>query len=134
MHIRVVRQSDAEAITDIYRPAVTDTVISFEYEPPDPAEISQRIESVTARTPWLVCEGRGTVLGYAYATRYRERPGLWHDTGWFERGLAPHTIAPAPPKALFRIYRYRYTASSARGGRKLFQGTSFTMMSAPQRS
>ena len=31
--------------------------------------------AVLARTPWLVAEADGTVLGYAYATNHRERAG-----------------------------------------------------------
>jgi len=70
--IRLATLSDASRIAAIYRPAVTDSVISFEAEPPDEAAMGERIRSTLAILPWLVCEA-GTLRGYAYASRYRER-------------------------------------------------------------
>jgi phosphinothricin acetyltransferase len=35
--------------------------------------MAQRIASVLERTPWLVWEENGAVLGYAYASRHRDR-------------------------------------------------------------
>src|SRR5690606_36941096 len=61
-------------IAAIYRPAVTDSTISFELEPPDDAEMARRIAHVQQRTPWLVLERSAVVLGYAYASTHRERP------------------------------------------------------------
>ncbi len=57
----------------IYAPYVRDTAISFESEPPDAAAMAARIAATTALHPWLVAEADGTVLGYCYATRHRER-------------------------------------------------------------
>lgn len=64
---------DAAACAAIYAPFVTDSVISFENEPPGEAEMSARIEALGGRYPWLVAESRGRVLGYAYASPHRER-------------------------------------------------------------
>jgi phosphinothricin acetyltransferase len=72
--IRLSDARDAPALAAIYRPAVTDSVISFELEPPDGDEMARRIERVSTRTPWLVCEVEDEVLGYAYAGVHRERP------------------------------------------------------------
>jgi phosphinothricin acetyltransferase len=72
--IRLADTRDAPAVAAIYRPAVTDSVISFELEPPDGDEMARRIERVSTRTPWLVCEVAGEVVGYAYAGPHRERP------------------------------------------------------------
>ncbi|AHG89175.1 phosphinothricin N-acetyltransferase [Gemmatirosa kalamazoonensis] len=71
--IRLAVQSDAAQIAAIYRPAVTDSSISFEVEPPDGAEMARRIARTLARTPWLVCERGGAIAGYAYASAHRER-------------------------------------------------------------
>jgi phosphinothricin acetyltransferase len=71
--IRLATSSDAAPITAIYAPAVTDRATSFELEPPDATEMARRIEKTLARTPWLVCEHDGVVLGYAYAGPHRER-------------------------------------------------------------
>jgi phosphinothricin acetyltransferase len=75
MHsIRMARGADAGQVAAIYRPYVTDTAISFETEPPDQEEMAGRIASVLRVAPWLVCAGAGDeVLGYAYASRHRER-------------------------------------------------------------
>ena len=71
--IRLAEPGDGEALSDIYRPAVTDCATSFEVVPPDGAEMAQRVSRVLERTPWLVWERDGRVLGYAYASSHRER-------------------------------------------------------------
>jgi len=76
--IRLALPTDSGAIADIYAPAITDNATSFEATPPDAAEMARRIESLRAAYPWLVCEEDGELLGYAYASRHRERAGyLW---------------------------------------------------------
>jgi phosphinothricin acetyltransferase len=71
--IRPVALADAAAIAAIYHPYVTDTVITFELDPPDAAEMRRRIETVTATHPWLVAEHEGAVVGYAFGSTYRSR-------------------------------------------------------------
>jgi phosphinothricin acetyltransferase len=67
--------ADIPAIAAIYRPAVLTGTASFELEPPDDAEMLQRFRALTeAGYPYLVAEGEGRVLGYAYAGAYRPRP------------------------------------------------------------
>lgn len=69
---RLARLDDAPAIQAIYEPVVRETAISFEYEPPDVAEMQRRMASVLAVRPWLVYRSAGEVLGYAYAAGFRE--------------------------------------------------------------
>ncbi len=64
---------DAEVIANIYAPYVTETVISFEYVAPTPAEMAARIERLTESHAWVVAEDAGEVLGYAYGCPHRER-------------------------------------------------------------
>lgn len=71
--VRLARESDAASIHAIYAPIVRDTVISFETEVPEVAEIARRIRTTLASLPWLVREEEGRVAGYAYASRHRER-------------------------------------------------------------
>jgi L-amino acid N-acyltransferase YncA len=71
--IRLATERDAEQITAIYAPNVTDTIISFELEPPSADEMRQRIEVTLERYPWLVFERQGRVLGYAYADAHGSR-------------------------------------------------------------
>ena len=172
--IRLAGAADGEALARIYGPAVLGSVISFELDPPDGVEMTRRIERTMARTPWLVCEVDGDVIGYAYAGPHRDRAayqwsvdvsayvradarrsgiaralygslfavlalqgfrnayagitlpnaasvglhtavgftpvgiyrevgfklGAWHDTGWFEREIAPHVPSPPVPVPL----------------------------------
>ncbi|HKH09902.1 MAG TPA: arsinothricin resistance N-acetyltransferase ArsN1 family B [Rubrobacter sp.] len=71
--IRLATARDAGPVAAIYAPNVTDTVISFESEPPGAEEMRLRIEGTLERYPWLVCERRGRVLGYAYAGAHGSR-------------------------------------------------------------
>lgn len=72
--IRLARVDDAAEIAAIYRPYVTDAVTSFEIEAPSAAEMASRIESTLSFAPWLVWTGAGGgPIGYAYASRHRER-------------------------------------------------------------
>lgn len=65
---------DIPAITSIYGHAVTNGLASFEYDPPDAAEIGRRRAAVLAAGyPHIVAERGGRVLGYAYASAYRPR-------------------------------------------------------------
>lgn len=72
--LRLVRLSDAEPIRNIYAPYVTETTISFETEAPSVAEIKRRIEAISARYPYLVCQDQnGRIIGYTYAHAHQER-------------------------------------------------------------
>ncbi len=76
MKIRLATAEDAAAIASIYAPYVAGSVVSFETEPPDAAEIARRMAECGDSYPWLVaCEPESeAVLGYAYATAFRARP------------------------------------------------------------
>ncbi len=71
--LRLATPADAEAILRIYAPIVAETAISFELEVPSLAEMQSRITKTLATLPWLVCEQGGEILGYAYASRHRDR-------------------------------------------------------------
>jgi L-amino acid N-acyltransferase YncA len=70
--IRPATTADAAAIAAVYRPYVTDSVISFETEPPDGAEMARRM-AAPPLLPWLVAERDNRVVGYAYASAHRAR-------------------------------------------------------------
>jgi L-amino acid N-acyltransferase YncA len=71
--VRVAETADAPAFAAIYAPIVTDTVISFETEPPSPEEMAGRIARTLADYPWLAAVRDGQVAGYAYASQHRSR-------------------------------------------------------------
>ncbi len=71
--LRLAEVRDAAQIAAIYRPYVETTFISFEELAPSAEQMAAKIEKVGAVFPFLAYEEAGEVLGYAYATRYRER-------------------------------------------------------------
>jgi len=74
MRVRPAEPGDASAIAAIYNHYIAETVITFEELPVPAAEIARRIEDVRAAAlPWLVAEQAGRILGYAYATKWRDR-------------------------------------------------------------
>jgi phosphinothricin acetyltransferase len=64
---------DAAACAAIYEPYVRTSAISFEDDPPGPAEVAERIKRFQRSHQWLVAEDNGEVVGYAYACPHRER-------------------------------------------------------------
>jgi L-amino acid N-acyltransferase YncA len=73
MIVRPAVPQDAPAIAEIYAPFVAGTAVSFEETPPSAVEMLRRIEHAQSRWQWLVADVDGTVAGYAYGTRHRER-------------------------------------------------------------
>jgi phosphinothricin acetyltransferase len=63
-------QRDATACAAIYRPYVSDSIVSFEARPPTAEEMADRIGNAHA---WVVADYEGVALGYAYASQHRER-------------------------------------------------------------
>jgi L-amino acid N-acyltransferase YncA len=73
-NVRDASEPDAEACAAIYAPYVTDTAITFEIDPPLPAEMSARIAAAVRTHAWVVLEDEGRVVGYAYGGPYKSRP------------------------------------------------------------
>jgi phosphinothricin acetyltransferase len=99
---------DAAACAEIYRPYVTDTVISLEERPPDAREFRDRISRTTAGYPWLIAELGGRPVGFAYASRHRERAAYrWatDTTVYLERGHRRRGIGRALYERLFTLLR-----------------------------
>jgi L-amino acid N-acyltransferase YncA len=71
--VRDAVEQDAGACAAIYAPYVTDTAITFEYEPPSASDMAARIAAAQRTHAWLVLEDDGRVVGYAYGTRHKER-------------------------------------------------------------
>ncbi len=71
---RAATGADAARMVDIYNHYVLTTAISFEELPISATEMEARMDSVArACLPWLLAERDGQLLGYAYASRWRER-------------------------------------------------------------
>jgi len=94
--IRLATTADAAAIAAIYHPIVERTAISFETEAPDPDTIARRIAETVPSYPWLVCDEGSRILGYAYASRHRQRAAyrwsvdtsVYVDAEYRRRGVA----------------------------------------------
>lgn len=71
--IRDVQIEDAEDILQIYEPYIKKTTITFEYEVPQLVDFIERIKRISADYPYLVCEDGSGIIGYAYASRHKER-------------------------------------------------------------
>lgn len=71
--IRNVRNSDIPFITAIYNYYIKNTIITFEEEEIDEIETGKRIEEVRNAYPWIVYEENKKPVGYAYASKWRER-------------------------------------------------------------
>jgi len=76
--IRNVKLSDAERIAQIYNYYIENTVITFEENPVVEETVRQRIEDIrTKGYPYLVCEEKGQLIGYAYLDTWRSRPAYY---------------------------------------------------------
>ena len=73
LNVRDASDRDAEACAAIYAPYVTDTAITFEIDPPLPAEMATRIAAAAHTHAWVVLEDEGRVVGYAYGGPFKSR-------------------------------------------------------------
>ena len=110
--IRRAAPHDAPAIAEIYNWYVLNTVITFEVDPVSPAEMARRIEAVLEKYDWLVQERDGELLGYAYATRFRERAAyrfITESTVYLRNGLQGQGLGRPLYRALIaRVFELGY--------------------------
>lgn len=111
--LRPARHADAAAIAAIYAHYVRTSVITFETEAPDAAEMAARISSLLPRYPYLVAEEDGAVLGYAYAGKLYDRAAY--------RWTAEATVYVAPGQHRRGIGRMLYGALIATLEKQGFQ-------------
>jgi len=73
--IRPVQEKDVDEIVTIYNYYIAETLATFEEEVITAEDMLARIKKVNVSAlPWFVAEDRsGKVIGYAYATKWRER-------------------------------------------------------------
>lgn len=78
MIIRFASVNDAPEILSIYRPYVLNTPVTFEIDAPSENEMARRIVSIGKTYPYLVASNGRDIVGYAYATRFRDRAAFDH--------------------------------------------------------
>jgi len=77
--LREAHAADAAAIAAIYNHYVATTTISMETEAVAAEAMAARVAEVQGGgLPWLVLVDDGQVRGYAYASKWRSRPGYRH--------------------------------------------------------
>jgi L-amino acid N-acyltransferase YncA len=110
MAIRSSRDDDIPKIAAIYRHHVLYGIASFEDIPPDEDEVASRRRDILAlKLPYLVAEQSGQVVGYSYASRYRERSAyrftledsIYVDAAEVGRGIG-RALLSTPRRTLLR--------------------------------
>ena len=77
--VRPATRADLGVIAGIFAHYVTDSVVTFEEEPPPATHWRQLFDRLAeARLPFLVAEAGGAVAGYAYASPWRPKPAYRH--------------------------------------------------------
>ena len=118
MPIRIATKADSPALAEIYAPIVERTHISFELEPPDADEMGRRMAKALDKHVGLVAEDAGRVVGYAYASNYREKPAYrWstETTIYVRDGIRGKGVGRSLYAVLLRIL-------AAQGYRRAFAG------------
>lgn len=118
MQIVDATPEDGAACAAIYAPYVRDTVITFELEPPSAAEMTERIVAAQAAHAWIVAREANGVVGYAYGSRFAQRPAyrwacevsVYLETGRRRTGLGR------------ALYTELFQRLEARNYRRLFAG------------
>ncbi|GAA3453909.1 GNAT family N-acetyltransferase [Dactylosporangium matsuzakiense] len=77
--IRTATRDDLPAVAAIYAHYVTETVVTFDENPPALDAWHDRHADLSTRgLPFLIAEAEGEVAGYAYATPWRPKPAYRH--------------------------------------------------------
>lgn len=104
IRVRDATGEDMEAVRAIYAHHVLHGLATFEEIPPSAEELASRWASVLgAGLPYLVAEGGGRVVGYAYATYYRPRSAYRfaiEDSVYLEEGAGGRGIGTLLLEAL----------------------------------
>ncbi|MEW6991811.1 N-acetyltransferase family protein [Colwelliaceae bacterium 6441] len=75
LNIRRVSEQDIASITELYNHYIANTVVTFEEALLVSNDIAARVKQIeTDGLPWIIAEDKeGQLLGYAYASKWRER-------------------------------------------------------------
>ena len=100
--IRQAGEHDAAAIAAIYAHHVLHGTASYEIDPPSGEETLAKFRHIAARNwPFIVAEAGNEVIGYAYATQFRDRAAyrfacedsIYVDQGKMGRGVGRRLLA-----------------------------------------
>lgn len=100
---RIATVNDAQDLLKIYEYYVKNTAITFEYDVPSVDEFVTRINNTLKRYPYIVAELDGEIVGYVYASPFKERAAYdWavETTVYVKFGLTKHGIGKTLYSAL----------------------------------
>lgn len=117
-NVRQASPQDAAACIAIYRPFVENTAISWEIDVPSVAEMASRITAARDTHEWLVLEGDGEIIGFAYGhALYRVPSYQWSvETGIYVQ-LGCHRAGAGR-----KLYTQLLRRLTERGYRRAFAG------------
>ncbi|WP_369879547.1 GNAT family N-acetyltransferase [Lactobacillus delbrueckii] len=78
LELRRANVGDVERLLEIYAPYVEKTAITFEDKVPPIGEFQNRILKTLQIYPYLVALKDGKIVGYAYASAFKERAAYDH--------------------------------------------------------
>ncbi len=93
MIIRDCTEHDIAQLCHIYNYYVGNTAVTFEEQQVSASEMARRVALYSTQYPWLVCEVADQIVGYAYATKWKERSAYRHTaeiTVYVQHGLHGH--------------------------------------------
>lgn len=73
MPVRTCTPADIPSICGIYNHYIAHTAITFEELPVSVTEMQTRVAATMQLFPWLVFEENEKILGYAYASKWKDR-------------------------------------------------------------
>jgi len=72
--IRNAAPGDIEALTSIYNHYVRESIATFEEQEISKEAMGSRVSGIVeASYPWLVAENEGSIIGYSYAAKWKDR-------------------------------------------------------------
>ncbi|MFT3859302.1 MAG: GNAT family N-acetyltransferase [Aquabacterium sp.] len=78
LQIRPCRPEDIPQICEIYNHYIRQTTITFEETPLELPQMASRVATYARQYPWLVGVAGDEIVGYAYATKWKERAAYRH--------------------------------------------------------
>ena len=79
MRYRPARPDDAAALAAIHAPYAAETAVTFQVEPSTESMFRHKIQEISPRYPFLVCEEEGRITGFAYAAAFRTKEAYQWD-------------------------------------------------------
>lgn len=76
--IRDFKAQDIQQLLDIYNYYVLDTVVTFDNIALSFETFSNKVSRINSEYPFIVFEENNEVLGYAYGSKFRQKPAYKH--------------------------------------------------------